>query len=84
MTYGAQPLAILVRAGIPERVAMILTGHKIRLIFERYNFISEGDLWMVLEKLEEAKQLKSAIKVGQNGRAPQITDKFLYSQPIVK
>jgi hypothetical protein len=63
---------------------MILTGHKARSIFERYNIISEGDLWMAIEKLEEAKQLKSAIKVGQNGRAPQITDKSLYSQTIVK
>jgi hypothetical protein len=63
---------------------MILTGHKTRLIFERYNIISEGDLWMAVEKLEEAKQLNSSIKVGQNGHAPQITDKSLYSQPIVK
>ena len=34
----------LTRAGVPERAAMLLTGHKSHAIFDRYNIINEQEL----------------------------------------
>ena len=43
----------LIRASVPERVAMLLTGHKSRAIFDRYNIINEQELIEAGDQLVE-------------------------------
>ena len=43
----------LIRASVPERVAMLLTGHKSRAIFDRYNIIHEQELLDAGDQLVE-------------------------------
>ena len=56
----------MIKAGIPERVAITISGHKTRAVFDRYNIVSPDDLKEAASK-RQAFNEKMAERWLQNG-----------------
>ena len=54
----------MVRRGVPEVVAMRISGHKTRSIFDRYNIVSETDLADAATRIEQGAKRESGHTLG--------------------
>ena len=63
----------MVRAGIPEKTAMLISGHKTRNMFDRYTIIDERDIELAGQRLEafenHEREVRAKVRAAEEKRA---------------
>jgi integrase len=60
----------MVRSGVPERVAMMIAGHKTRSVFDRYNIVNDQDLKLAAKLQAEYLDSQSGHNLGTIANFP--------------